>query len=54
MYYFYDGTFFGFLTLVYEIFLIGNFDIFVLKNYEKGLFMGTDIHTDNEKAKKSL
>jgi len=52
MYYFYDGTFIGFLTLVYEVFLLGNFDIFILKNYEKGLFVGTDISTDNEKAKK--
>ena len=52
MYYFYDGTFFGFLTLVYEVFLLGNFDIFILKNYEKGLFIGQEILTDNEKAKK--
>lgn len=52
MYYFYDGSFVGFLTLVYDVFLSGNYDITILKEYENSLFEGIKIETNNEKAKK--
>lgn len=52
MYYFYDGSFLGFLSLVYEIFSINNFDIIILKINERGIFEGTNIDTNEEKSYK--
>lgn len=52
MYFFYDGSFLGFLSLVYEVFLINNFDIFILKLSEKGIFDGNSVDTNEENAYK--
>ena len=52
MYYFYDGTFLGFLSLVYQIFLNKNFDIIILKNSSNTLFQGTYVETSFENAEK--
>lgn len=51
MYYLYDGTFIGFLTLVYEVFLNKNFDIFIIKD-KNTLFPYEIICNSENKAQK--
>lgn len=52
MYYFYDGSFLGFLSLIYELFLIRNFDVIILKNTENSIFGGNFIQTSIENSQK--
>ena len=52
MYYFYDKTFIGFLSLVYEVFLRKDSDFMIMAKGENSLFDGIHVETSIEKAEK--
>lgn len=52
MYYFYDGTFLGFLSLIFELFLTKKFDVIIFKKTENPIFEGYLVETSLENAQK--
>jgi probable DNA metabolism protein len=50
MCYYYDKTFLGFLSLIFEIFKNKNWDVLILRENENSLFQGEFVETNHENA----